>query len=146
MPLIDDYEGFQDALDYFYISESESESEDEYFSAQEHQPSDPNPYNTKKYKQRSRRKREKAITQIKLAEILSSEKNSFSAVDVLPRLPSYIPSFSERTVSAKNVETGTLPKQKRWQSATGLFDDYPKSKKDKKNPRNRIALQRRNGW
>ncbi|RJT12776.1 hypothetical protein [Rahnella inusitata] len=104
---------YQDALDFFY----ESDSDEVYFSASEEQPVTAEIPFFKKNRLRDRRKASKRVTQQKLVQ-----HPFFSAANVLPRLPDFIPPFNDRTVSAKSIPPSPQPKpEKRWRSSNHVF-------------------------
>ncbi|RJT42824.1 hypothetical protein [Rahnella woolbedingensis] len=153
---------YQDALDYFY--ESESDSENEYFRTLESEHDSPRNQYLKKVDIRVRRERSQREAQIKLARIQAqaqadawdwvepwggtavepgawswvepeggacggAEAQDFHPFDMLARLPSYIPPFNDRTVSAETVFEGATSKaEKRWRGSTGNIEQS-KSKK-----------------
>lgn len=105
---------YQDALDYFYASESE----DEYFSAEEGKPQNtsPSPPNSHTRIKRTNARRN--------AQFELKRKTIFSASDQLQRLPDFIPPFNDRTVSSTFVNPSPEPKiEKRWRSSTSVIDD-----------------------
>lgn len=111
---------YQDALDFFY----ESDSDAVYFSASEEQPSDAEIPFFKKGRLRNLRKAAQRETQKKLVQ-----NPFFSAANVLPRLPDFIPPFNERTVSAKSIAPSPqLKPEKRWRSSSHVFTESETSR------------------
>lgn len=114
---------YEDALDYFY----ESDSDDAYFSALEEQAGIPKSPFASKAAIRNRRKRAKAEAQKKLAAA-----TSFPAMSMFPRLPNYIPDFSDRSASAMTVSSPPVPKaEKRWRSSADFLAEAAMSKGSK---------------
>ena len=130
MPL-EDYH-YEKILDDIY--ETASEGEDEYFSddgetpwavgaiaklpVSQVQPSEP---------VRFRRKKAQKITklQLKIQNQMDAAENS-SKTEALPRLPTYIPPFSETSASELTVTLPVQPKPlKRWQSSAAAGYDQP---------------------